>query len=144
MGERFNIDHVLVGEKGIFAIETKTFSKPAKGTSSIRFSEGELWVNGAVIERNPIKQACAEASWLAQLLCESTGRPINVHPVVLFPGWWVEPLPAEQRKQLWVLEPKALPKFIENAKTQLSLEDAKLCAYHLSRYIRQTAMLNAL
>ncbi|PZD71279.1 hypothetical protein C1752_07299 [Acaryochloris thomasi RCC1774] len=138
MGERFNIDHVLIGEKGVFAIETKTFSKPATGKSSIRFLNGELQVNGRRIDRNPIEQSCAAASWLSDILRESTGRSVKVHPVILFPGWWVERLPPEQNKRIWVLEPKALPKFLENAKTQLSSEDAKLLTYHLSRYIRQT------
>ena len=93
VGERFNIDHVLVGEKGIFSIETKTFSKPARGKSSVRFLKGELQVNGRILDRNPIEQSCAAANWLAETLRESTGRSVGVHPVVLFPGWWVEPLP---------------------------------------------------
>ena len=34
-GDGFNIDHVLVGEQGIFTVETKTFSKPARGEAKI-------------------------------------------------------------------------------------------------------------
>jgi hypothetical protein len=59
VGEHFNIDHVLIGDKGIFAIETKTFSKPAQGKSTIRFVDGQLQANGRTIDRNPIEQACA-------------------------------------------------------------------------------------
>jgi hypothetical protein len=140
VGERFNIDHVLIGDKGIFAIETKTFSKPAQGKSTIRFVDGQLQANGRTIDRNPIEQACASASWLTETLQESTGRSVKVHPVVLFPGWWVDPLPPEQNKRVWVLEPKALPAFLKNASYQLSSEDVKLLAYHLSRYVRSVEL----
>jgi hypothetical protein len=34
------------------------------------------------------------------------------------------------------LEPKALPKFIEQEREQFSREDVRLAAYHLSRYVR--------
>ena len=135
-GNGFNIDHVLVGEQGIFAVETKTLSKPARGDAKITYSDGALLANGHRIERNPIVQARAAAKWLARMLQESTGRTLRAHPVVLFPGWWVDPLPPEERRSLWVLEPKALPAFIENSPVELSQEDVKLLSFHLSRYVR--------
>ena len=135
-GDGFNIDHVLVGEQGIFTVETKTFSKPAQGGAKITYSDGTLLANGHKIERNPIVQARAAAKWLARMLQESTGRTLRVHPVVLFPGWWVDPLPSEERRSLWVLEPKALSAFIEKSPAELSHEDVKLLSFHLSRYVR--------
>ena len=135
-GDGFNIDHVLIGEQGIFAVETKTLSKPARGDAKIVFSDGALLANGHKIERNPIVQARAAAKWLARMLQESTGRTLQAHPVVLFPGWWVDPLPSDERRNLWVLEPKALPAFIENSPAELSHENVKLLSFHLSRYVR--------
>ena len=135
-GDGFNIDHVLVGEQGIFAVETKTLSKPTRGEAKIIYSDGALLANGHKIERNPIVQSRAAAKWLARMLQESTGRTLQAHPVVLFPGWWVEPLPTEEKRNLWVLEPKALPAFIENSPPELSREDVKLLSFHLSRYVR--------
>ena len=132
-GEGFNIDHVLVG---IFAVETKTLSKPVRGEAKITYSDGALLANGHKIDRNPIVQARAAAKWLARMLQESTGRTLQAHPVVLFPGWWVDPLPSEERRSLWVLEPKALPAFLKNSPAELSQEDVKLLSFHLSRYVR--------
>ena len=43
---------------------------------------------------------------------------------------------AESRRHAWVLEPKALPTILNNAKQALSAEDVKLASYHLSRFIR--------
>ena len=137
-GDGFNIDHVLVGEQGIFAVETKTFSKPAKGKVKITYSDGVLFANGHKIERDPIIQAHAAAKWLAGMLQESTGRKLRAHPIVLFPGWWVDPLPLKEKQSIWVLEPKALSAFIEHspATFRLSYEDVNLVSFHLSRYVR--------
>ena len=78
-------------------------------------------------------QVEAESNWLKDTLNESTGKNFNIKPVVVFPGWWVE---SKDHSDIWVLNPKGLPKFIENQKDQLSKEDVQLAAYHLSRYIR--------
>lgn len=37
---------------------------------------------------------------------------------------------------IWVLNPKAFPKFIENQLDVVSQEDMMLAAFHVSRYIR--------
>jgi hypothetical protein len=37
---------------------------------------------------------------------------------------------------VWVMEPKGLPAFLNNAPQRLAAEDVKLAAYHLSRYVR--------
>jgi hypothetical protein len=37
---------------------------------------------------------------------------------------------------VWVLEPKALPAFIEQERAQSAPADVSLAAYHLSRYVR--------
>jgi hypothetical protein len=131
----FNIDHVLVGPAGVFTIETKTWRKPVRGEARITF-DGERLVAGTHLpDRDPIIQARAQASWLKNLLSESTGRRIDVHPVVVFPGWFIEQTP-ESRRHVWVLEPKALPAFLEHETRRLEPVDAKLVAFHLSRFVR--------
>jgi hypothetical protein len=82
-----------------------------------------------------VVQARAQAAWLRGLLVESTGRPLNVFPVVVFPGWFIEQSEGSLRS-IWVLEPKALPKFLANEPERLAPEDVRLASYHLSRFIR--------
>ena len=65
----------------------------------------------------------------------ATGRSFEVRPVILFPGWFVEPPPGGLVR-VWVLNPKALPSFLEHAKTRLSAEDVTLASTHLAKYIR--------
>ncbi len=82
-------------------------------------------------------QARAQAAWLERLLAESTGRQMEVFPVVVFPGWFIEQTEGSLRN-IWVLEPKALPKFLENVPQCLAPEDVKLASFHLSRFIRSS------
>ncbi len=131
--EDFNLDHVVISTHGIYAIETKTWSKPwPKATITV---DGEqLLAAGKKPDRNPIDQAAASARWLEWLLEESTGKHFKVRGVVVFPSWYVE-----QRSpcgKVWVLEPKALPGFINQEPESIIASDVALAASHLSRYVR--------
>jgi hypothetical protein len=133
--ERFNLDHVVISTHGIYVVETKTITKPAADAKV--FYDGErVTVAGHSPDRDPVKQAKAEANWLRQLLKESTGRDFPVRGVVVYPRWWIEQTNKDRPHEVWVLEPKALPKWIENAPAVVSAEDAAMAAYHLSRYVR--------
>jgi hypothetical protein len=135
-GEGFNLDHVVISTHGIYAVETKTRSKPSPKARVI--VEGDsLTVAGYESDRNPIEQVTAAARWLERRLRQSTGKRFFVRGVVVFPGWYVEQ--RGQRGDVWVLEPKALPAFIGNAPTMLAPSDAALAADHLSRYVRSEA-----
>jgi hypothetical protein len=135
-GEGFNLDHVVISTHGVYAVETKTWSKPWPNAKIV--VEGDaLSVAGQVPDRNPIKQATAASRWLENELKKSTGKRFFVRGVVVFPGWFVE-----QRGpsgDVWVLEPKALPAFIDSAPAMISAADVALAAYHLSRYVRSEA-----
>lgn len=61
-----------------------------------------------------------------------------VRPVVVYPGWFVTSTPAAKSSDVWVLNPKALPTFINHGEKILSSEDVSLYAFHLSRYIRSS------
>lgn len=135
IGTGFNIDHVLIGPAGVFTVETKTWSKPSRGQSRIKFDGERLIVEGREPERNPVIQARAQSVWIKNLLAESTGRNFDVFPVVVFPGWYIEHGEGSLKK-MWVLEPKALPKFLGNEPQRLTPEDVKLASFHLSRFIR--------
>ncbi|MDE2310111.1 MAG: NERD domain-containing protein [Betaproteobacteria bacterium] len=142
MGDDFNVDHAIIGPAGVFTIETKTISKPMRGEVKIQFDGEHIQINGQTMERNPVRQAQAQAGWLKKILQESTGREYKVHPVVVFPGWFIERKDGSSR-ELWVLEPKALPKFLENAPEVLSTEEIKMASVHLSRFIRSQEKLDS-
>ena len=137
IGDGFNLDHVVLSNQGVFVVETKTHSKPIKGSPTVTFDGKTLLVNGFEPERNPVTQAEGNARWLAQMLRASTGKEFPVRGVVLFPGWFVEFSP--KGSSVWVLNPKALPSFIEREPNRISESDLHMASYHLARYIRAHA-----
>jgi hypothetical protein len=132
----FNVDHVVIAPQGVFVVETKTISKPARGKAEARVENQEILLNGVKMDRNPIRQAIAEAQWMKGILRESTGKDFPVRPVVVLPGWFVERVKKDSAGGAWVLNPKALPAFIAGEPETISKADVSLAAYHLSRYVR--------
>lgn len=133
-GKGFNVDHVVLAKHGIYAIETKTLSKRPR--ASVTFDQGTVLVDGHRLDRDPLLQAQAAASWIRATLARSTGKTFPVRPVVLFPDWFVQPMKSPGAPEVWVLNPKALSKFIENDPVRLSDSDLSLATFHMDRYIR--------
>lgn len=131
--DRFNIDHIVVGPSGVFAIETKTHSKPAKGICKVTYDGETVAVNGMTPERDPVVQGKAQARWVSDLIEQSTGRRCFVQPVVVYPGWFVET--TVPGPDVWVINDTVLPTFIKNARHDLPAEDVALITYHLKRYV---------
>jgi len=136
VGDGFNVDHVLIGPPGVFTVETKTWSKPATGNAQVIFDGETLKIGSLAPDRDPLVQARAQASWLKKLLLESTGRQFEARPVIVFPGWFVAN--SGGFRDLWVLEPKALPSFLQREPARLSQDEVQLASFHLSRLIRST------
>jgi len=133
--EGFNLDHVVISTHGVYVVETKTITKPTPDARVIYDGE-RVTVAGFHPDRDPVTQASAEATWLRRLLQQSTGREFPVRGVVVYPRWWIEQTNKDRPREVWVLEPKALPKFIENAPAAMAAEDVAMASYHLSRYVR--------
>lgn len=130
-----NIDHVVICSRGIYAIETKTRTKPGKGDAKVVVEGDCLQVAGKAPARDPIVQAQTCARSLREVLRASTGRAFDVRPVVVFPGWFV----VDQRPagaHVWVLEPKQLPARILRETEAIPESDVSMATYHLSRYVR--------
>jgi hypothetical protein len=135
-GQGFNLDHVVISQHGVYAIETKTLSKP--WSKAVVTVEGDsLRVAGRIPDRDPIQQVTSAVRWRECLLEQSTGKRFAVRGVVVFPGWFVEQ--RSERGPVWVLEPKMLPGFIEQEPRTLVPGDVALAAFHLSRYVRSEA-----
>lgn len=134
-GNDFNIDHVIISTKGIYIIETKTHSKPAKGNAEIVFTGKQLLFNGKNYGDRIIIQVKAETKWLSELIEELTARKLSIQPVIVFPGWYVK-MTNTNDSGIWACNPRGLPTFLNNAQEIMSLEDVQLVSNHLSRYIR--------
>jgi hypothetical protein len=136
-GDGFNVDHLLVGPQGVFLIETKTRRKRVRGQVRIRYDGQAVTFPGDRPRRAAIRQATALASWIADLVHESSGRRCFVRPVVLIPDWYVDV--TVEDPSVWVLNPKMLAGFIAREPSRLGPEDVELIAAQICRHVRAEA-----
>ena len=119
--EGFNIDHVVVGRNGVFAVETKGRSKPERGRGS---SDATVVYDGRTLRfpdwigTTHLDQARRQAEWLSQWLTEVVGKLIPVQPVLVIPGWYVERV---RRGDVLVLNGKKDYRFIVSQWTDTTL-----------------------
>jgi hypothetical protein len=78
---------VIIGPHGVFAIETKTPSKPKGG---IVVYDGESVAVGQYRSDKPVIQARAAARSVQEILRKMTGHEPRVTPVLLYVNWFVE------------------------------------------------------
>ena len=122
-GRRFNIDHLLVGPNGIFAIETKYYTKPAKGRSEVRYDGKRiLWNDEVHRNRDEIAQAMNNARSARTLIAELTGMNVFVHPVLCAVGWFVKSTDLYGNPVLLTME-KTLRATIPNVTAKQALSD---------------------
>lgn len=92
VADKFNIDHIVVGPAGVFAVETKARSKPVSGNNTedakVQYDGKRLHFPGWE-EVKPLEQAKIQASWLEKWLTLATGEKTLVRPVLALPGWYV-------------------------------------------------------
>jgi hypothetical protein len=89
----WNIDHVAVGTRGVFLLETKARRRrPSRNGQA----EHKVIYNGKALQfpaystSKPVEQAQRNAEWLAKYLEKRTATPVKVKPLVVLPGWYVD------------------------------------------------------
>lgn len=94
----WNIDHVLIGPHGVFAVETKHWTKPADQDARLIWNGQRLdMLHRKTGQQFPaphgpaaIEQAERNASTIRAWLERETARRWQVQPVLVFPGWFIE------------------------------------------------------
>ena len=91
--EDFIIDHIVVGEKGVFAVETKTRSERTTQNplqdATVEYDGRALhFPSGTDIEM--IAQAKRRGKWLSIWLSRAVDEDIPVRAILALPGWLVK------------------------------------------------------
>jgi len=120
-GAKWNIDHVIVSPRGVFAVETKTRRKPdADEGHKVAFTGTDLqyptWT-----DRHGLKQAADNSRWLADFLTKSTGERVKVAPVLTLPGWMIN---RTGKNTVSVLNPKEIRAMVLDTRLPL-LDEAQ-------------------
>jgi nuclease-like protein len=110
-GDDWNIDHVAVGTRGVFLIESKARRRRGSRNGQqahevIYDGEALQFPNGR--DSEPIEQAKRNAKWLSNFLTKKTGEPVEVFPLVVFPGWFVKTI-AKGNLRVNVMNGRFLP-----------------------------------
>jgi hypothetical protein len=141
----FNIDHILLGRKGVFVIETKARSKP---TSDNRREDATVEYNGRVLyfpqfkDLQTIPEAERQAAWLSKWIGSAVAEPLSVRAVVALPGWFVKRTSAEG---IPVVNPKQFPSLFQHIQPrELSEESIIRIAHQLDRQCRDVRPISAL
>lgn len=104
----FNIDHIVIAPRGVYAVETKSFRKPKalpQGEKATVEFDGEMLKFSDFSTRKPIEQARRQARFLADFLRESLGEAIRVDPAISLPGWWIDKSEAGKASDVFVFTP---------------------------------------
>ena len=120
-GDTWNIDHVVVGPRGVFVIETKARSRRAVSTKQPAHKVGydvEALYFPTGEDRQAIPQARRNARWVAEYLTRKTGERVEAAPMVVLPGWYVERATADT-KGIAVMNATYLKKYLANQPSQL-------------------------
>lgn len=125
----FNIDHVVVGPGGVFAIETKFRS----GEGEITFRNGEgLFVDGRLEEKDSLKQARGNAGEMNRLIRDNCGIDAWVFPLVVFVGDW-RVRNDWQTTNARVFTPETVTRYLCDQQPRLKRSEIALIASHLER-----------
>ena len=93
--ENFNIDHIVIGQSGVFAVETKGRSRTRnsigndKKLHQVTYEDGILKFPGWQ-DKQVLRKAASQADSAARWLSGVTGFDVPVRPVLVLPGWQVE------------------------------------------------------
>jgi len=131
--DQSNVDHVLVGPGGIFAIETKAYSIFGNGCVGVD-EVGILRLSGKPAINDPLGQAKACAANVAKILKDRMRQGSEVTPVLIFPGWTLKPAKAETG--VVVLNDGTIADFFETQHEVLTNDQITAIASHLDQSAR--------
>lgn len=135
-GERFNVDHIVVSTRGIFAIETKHFDR-TKG-HEFYFDGNMVFRQNKDGKRYPcpklLPQMDGEASYIQQEIEKRAEIKLPVTKVAVIVGSYIEG--AENFKEYWLLNERS---FITAFKKSHEVYDdslVKLVAQHIREMVK--------
>lgn len=133
----FNIDHVVVGKSGVFAVETKGRSKPVesigKDSSKVEF-DGKKLIFPQWEEDKPVEQAKRQANALQKWLTSAVGETITTRAVLALPGWYTS---TTKKTDVAVINGKNPEKFFNMPRdVVLSEKQIKQIAHQLENLCR--------
>lgn len=106
--ENFNIDHIVIGPRAVYAVETKSFRRPrGQGEAAVHrvTFDGKALRFADFVHTDAVEQAARQAKWLKRTLQESLSMDIPVVPALALPGWFIDKTDAGKTSEVFVFTP---------------------------------------
>jgi hypothetical protein len=139
-----NIDHIVVGRSGIFAVETQSRSKPSNKN---RQEDATVEYDGKMLnfpdgdDFKVIEHAEQQASWLSEWISNAIGEEVAARAIVALPGWFVKRTSADG---ISVVNPKQFPSLFTHIKPRtLDNDTVARIAEELERKCRDSERMPA-
>jgi len=120
--DKWNMDHIVVGSRGLFLVETKARRRPRKSKSGQPLHEavydGEVLQFPNFRDAQSMQQAKRNAKWLENYLKKKTGEHTPVEALVVLPGWFVRP--SVKSAEVKAMNATYLVSFLRNRPEKLS------------------------
>jgi hypothetical protein len=130
----FNVDHLVVGPSGAFAVETKTRTKSkktgGKEAYKVIFDGSALYFPDKPDYRQTdfLDQAERGAKWASKWLSEAVGMRVDVQPVLVMPGWFIT---ARKLGRVMVLNHNQVHEITTSKKMPLDNQAIKQIVYQI-------------
>ena len=141
----FNVDHVVVGPAGVFAVETKTRTKKesreGKAEYKVVYDGKTLGFEGDAGRSYTdfLDQTRRNAEWLSSWLGKATGETVATRGVLVLPGWYVERTGRGDVLVMSHKQVKSLPKV--SCASKLSPEQIQRIAHQLEQRCRNIELM---
>lgn len=141
----FNIDHVIVGPAGVFAVETKTKRKPTDGQGKklaweVTYDGMQLTFPHLGRDDRWIEQAARNARHLGKWLTAAVGEPVTAQPILVIPGWLIQ---RQARGAVNVLNEKEVRSSMPRPVQPLAADLVKRITHQLAEKCRLIAPVSA-
>jgi hypothetical protein len=133
----WNIDHIAVGPRGVFAIETKAWRKQTGLKAEIIFDGAALILPGKSADPKALEQAKRNAHNLTTWIADAAAEDVTVVAVVALPGW---KLSIQKYGEVAVYSAKNMSDHMpQRGKNTLTPEQIQRISFQLAKICRVTA-----
>jgi len=134
--ENFNIDHIVIGPRAVYAVETKSFRRPrGQGDAAVHrvTFDGKALRFADFVNTDAVEQAARQAQWLRRQLRESPGIDVPVVPALALPGWYIDKTEAGKTSEVLVFTPMGKgADFLARGQERITPEHRRMIAQALA------------
>lgn len=133
--KEFNIDHVIISTKGVFAIDAKNWTLQDRDYNQADFiyDNGELVDSSGVLQEELMQKIDSQAKYLEDKIYEWIGKHYPVFRVGIMIGAFVKNVQGDFKK-FWIINDSAFLSFFEKEPEKIPLNDVLRISDSLRRF----------